>query len=336
MKQIILLLSVIMYLQPAEAQRKIYDCPKAFYYSSEISDTSCNHNIKNIRPATSRKILIKYKDKIKVLIPEDSIWGIRRQNGRIYRIADGRDYLLEETAPVYKYSRKTGKTTSYYFSATADAPVYRYHPDLLKKYTDTTTYNVLVRESKRNRHEVSIDIFASKTYLLNNTISGFQFGVKYFPFSRWGTGLSLSAGVRMVRDTFGFSVISPQLGYYEIAWSNEYRLINSDKFQLGFQLSTGLAIAQLRDKAVLVKTTYKGRNRYVPKEITTDYYFLLKPEFRMSYKVISNKHDPDFFVTGSIGQSLNFGRNSFNSSSALKAFNFSIGVSMIGWDKMQF
>lgn len=334
MKQIILLLGVIMYLQPAEAQRKIHDCPKVFYYAAEISDTSCNHNIKNVRQTASRKILIKYKDQSKVFISEDSIWGIRRQSGITYRIVGGTDYKLEETSPLYKYSRRIGKSTRYYFSAAAEAPVYRYRSELLKKYADSATFNALVRESKQNRHEISSDILAVNAKVLNNNISGPAFGIKYFPYKRWGTGIMLFVAARNISDTFRFSVIRPQFGYYEFAWTNEYRFIDKDRLLLGIQLSTGLSIAQIRDKAVLVKTT--SRARALPKEITTDYYFLLKPEIRMSYKLISNKHNPDFFLTTNIGQSYNFGSNSFNSTGTLSALTFSVGISMIGWDKMQF
>jgi len=335
MKKLLLIVGILSYLHSAKAQNKISKCLKVFYHSSEISDTSCDGRIKNVRQTSSGRILLKYKDKSKAYIREDSVWGIRARNGTIYRIANGTDYQLEQTVPVFKYSRKTGKTRSYYFSATSDGPIYRYHPDLLKKYTDSATYNGLVAESKKNRHEISIDIAASGTRILKNDLPGFAFGVRYFPTARWGTGIMLSVAVKKVRDTFGYSVIQPQLGYYEFAWANEYRLINKERFLLGIEMLSGLSIAQLRDKAVLEKTRSRGRDRYIPKEIVTDYYFLVKPAVNVSYKFISNKHYPDFFLTGKLAEAFNFGNNSMSPHSS-KALNFSVGLSLIGWDKMQF
>lgn len=335
MKKLLLILGMVSYMQYAEAQNRIPNCPRVFYRASEISDTSCDERIKNVRQTVSGKILVKYRDKSKIFVAEDSVWGIRRQNGSIYRIFNGNDYLLEESGPLYRYSRKIGKNRSYYFSTTPEAPVYRYHPDLLKQYLDSSTYNALVAESKKNRHEISIDIAASNTYLLKNNLTGVVFGVRYFPVSRWGTGIMLSLAVKKVRDTFGYSVIQPELGYYEFAWANEYRLINKDKFLLSIEMLSGLSIAQLRDKAILERTKSRGRDRYIPKEISTDYYFLLKPSICVSYKFISNKHYPDFYLTGKIAESLNFGNSSLGGYSS-RALNFSIGLSLIGWNKMQF
>lgn len=335
MKKLLLILGMVSYMQHAEAQKRVPNCPTVFYHASEISDTSCDESIKNVRQTASGKIQVKYRDKSKIFVAEDSVWGIRRQNGSVYRIVNGNDYLLEESGSLYKYSRKIGKNRSYYFSTTPDAAVYRYHPDLLKQYLDSSAYNALVAESKKNRHEISIDIAASNTYLLKNNLTGLVFGVRYFPRPRWGTGIMLSVAAKKVRDTFGYSVIQPQLGYYEFAWANEYRLINKERFLLSIEMLSGLSIAQLRDRAVLEKTTSRGRDRYIPKEITTDYYFLLKPSISVSYKFISNKHYPDFYLTGKIAESLNFGNNSLGRHSS-RALNFSIGLSLIGWNKMQF
>ena len=189
------------------AQKPLRGCAKIIYNSSQVMDTICNPNLKNVRSGSSKKIVIKYLNGNKQFISTDSIWGFRQRNDNPHRYFNGDYYSLNRLSPVYKYSRRVGKHINHYFSVSLDSPIYPYYQDQLKKHTDSTTYAALVIESRTNRHELSFGFFAMKAGLFDNHLWGGGINVKYYPSKKWGTGLIIGGAGKKISDTFVFSVI---------------------------------------------------------------------------------------------------------------------------------
>lgn len=315
------------------AQKPATGCPKLLYHSSQINDTTCDEAIKNIRAGSSGRIVVKYFERKKSYVPEDSLWGIRPKNESPLRLFNGHYYSLVDLSPVYKYSRRSGKHAKYYFSTGLDSPLYAYTQSQLKKYTDSATYAALVVESRTGRHELSLDLFAANAKLLNNNLWGGGFSAKYYPQKNWSTGLLLSGAGKRTVDTFGFSIRRPVLNYYEIGLLNSFDLVQKNRWRTGISLTNGIAIAELRDKAQTEKVRTRYGYRDVPKRIATNYYYLLEPGVGVSLKLVSNNHNPDFYLTGSARYRLLFGNNRFGTQEVFSGPVFSIGLSLIGFDK---
>lgn len=315
------------------AQKPATGCPKLLYHSSQINDNAYDESIKNIRAGSSGKIVVKYFEKKKSYVPEDSLWGIRPKNESPLRLFNGYYYSLVDLSLVYKYSRRIGKHTQYYFSTGLDAPLYAYTQSLLKKFTDSATYAALVIESKTGRHEISFDLFTTNLKVLNSIFWGGGFSIKYYPQKKWSTGLLLwGAGKRTV-DTFGFSIRRPVLNYYTIGWINSFDLVQKNSWRTGISLTNGMAISELRDKAQTEKLRTRYGYRDVPKRIATNYYYLLEPGVNVSVKLVSNNHNPDFYLTGGAKYRLLFGNSRFGTPDVFSGLVFSLGLSLIGFDK---
>ena len=226
-----------------------------------------------------------------------------------------------------------GKHTEYYFSTQLDSPLYAYTQSQLKKYTDSFTYAALALESRTDRHELSFDLFAINLKHLNNNLWGGGISMKYYPQKKWGTGLLLSGAGKRTIDTFGFSIARPILSYYEIGWLNSFDIVQKNRWRTGVNVTNGLAIAELRDKAQLEIKHTRGGDRNIPKRIATNYYYLLEPGVDVSVKLISNNHNPDFYLTGNAKYRLQFGKSRFGAQDVLPGALFSLGISLIGFDK---
>lgn len=315
------------------AQEPTTGCPKLIYHSSQINDTACDEAIKNIRIGSSGRIVVKYFLKEKSYVREDSLWGIRRKNENPLRLFNGNYYSLVDMSPVYGYSRRVGKHTEFYFSTGLDSPIYAYTQSMLKKHTDSATYAALVAASRTTRHELSFDLFALNTKLLNNNLWGGGLSIKYYPQEKWGTGLLLSGAGKRTSDTFGFSIARPVLSYYEIGWLNSFDIVQNSKWRTGISLTNGIAITELRDKAQTEKKHTRHGDRNVPKRIATNYFYLLEPGVDFSVKVVSNNHNPDFYLTGSAMYRMLIGDSHFGPKNIIPGVLFSLGISLIGFDK---
>lgn len=331
-------ISLLLFLLPVtvvslSAQKPTTGCAKLFYQSSQLTDTTCDEDIKNIQIASSGNVVVENSKKEKRYVPEDSLWGIRRKNENPLRFFNGNQYSLIDISPVYRYSRQVGRYSESYFSTGLDSPVYAYTPGMLKKHTDSATYAALVAASRTNRHERSFDVFASKTTILNNSLFGGGFSMKSYPQKKWGTGFLISGASKRTPDTFGFSIARPLLCYYEVGWVNSFDIVQKNWWRTGVSLLNGLAIVDLRDKAQTEKRHTRSGDVDVPKRIATNYYYLLEPGIDFSVKVVSNNHNPDFYLTGSAKYRMLFGNSGFGTQKMNSGALFSLGISVIGFGK---
>lgn len=333
-KSIILLLVAAITFTATKAQEPLTGCPKVIFHSFQIADSGCDNSIKRVGLTPfSNKVIIKYQNKEKRFIPEDSVWGIRRKNDYPYRLFEGDYYRLYQLSPVLKYSKRVGKSAKYYFSSTLDSPIYSYNLKQLKRHTDSLTYAYIIKESDTTRHEMAFDFFTFNTRVVNNLFWGGGLGIKYYPSKKFSSGIYLAISGKNIKDTFNFSIIKPVVTNTEIGWVNQYDLVQNAGFRIGVSLINGLLISELRDKAIKerVRTTKGYRN--VSKEIAINRYYLLEPGLDFSFKLISNKHDPDYFLTAMIKYRSIFGSSKYGSNEQFGGFLFGIGLSLIGFDK---
>lgn len=319
------------------AQSPATGCPEIIYSSYQLKSDQCDSTIKRVGKTNfSNSVYIKYKDGSKKNISGDSIWGIRQKNSYPIRLVDGYSYELFSLSPVYKYSRHVGKYTKYYFSTTPDSPLYSYTQNQLQKQTDSATFEAIVNESNTNRHELSIDLFAIKTTLVKNDFWGGELSMKYYPTKKWGTGFSVAVSARKVSDTFSFAIGMPEITYIEFGWLNQYDIYQATKFRIGVNILNGLAFCTLRDKSQTesIRTRYGRRN--VPKVIATNYYYLFQPGIDFAYKLFASNHDPDFYLTVKSAYRFVLGNSKYGSNRDFSGIVLAAGISMIGFDKMQF
>lgn len=172
MKKILVYILIVAGLvSNIRAQAPITGCPKVFFSSLDVADTSCDSSIKNVRNAVFKdQLVIKYQNGIRRTITLDSVWGFRGKREYPNRIYETNFYVLYSLSPVYKYKRKTGKITRYYFSTGLDSPIYPYTPDQLRRHTDSVVYAAIVKDAETNRHEIAAGFYALNTVVLNKTL----------------------------------------------------------------------------------------------------------------------------------------------------------------------
>lgn len=330
-----LLIAGCLLLTTAVAQKPITGCPKVIFYSSQLLDSICDSSIKKIGVAFfSGKIFVKHQDNSKNIVQADSVWGIRKSDDYPLRLYDGRYYSLYELSPVYKY-KTLGKYSKYYFSSTLDSPVYSFSREQLKLHTDSATYNIIAKSTAKCRHDIALDFYAYGTKIALNDLWGLALEMRYFPTKKFSTGLYLAGVQKKITDTFLFSVIKPQVSSLDIGWINQYDLVQNKNIRLGANLITALTISMLRDKAFTERVRTSRGYRNVSKKIAENYQFLLEPGLDLSVKLISNNHEPDFYLTGKTRYRWAIGSTEFGSASMFSSFSFGLGIALIGFDREQ-
>lgn len=185
-------------------------------------------------------------------------------------------------------------------------------------------------EQKR-KHEASFDLGAFYTPTLDNHLYGANIDVKYYVYPKIATGLSLSIGQRKITDTFSYSIHQPLLNYYEIGWINQYDLLRSDVVRIGINLNNGIAISRLGDNAEKERYSTRYGYSYRAKKVATDYFYLLQPGIDASFRLFSNQHTPDVYITTKAKYRFVFGDNQYGQATDFSNYYFAVGISIIGF-----
>lgn len=336
-KMLVYILIVAGPISKIGAQAPITGCPKVFFSSLAVLHPSCDSSIKSVRNAVFKdQLVIKYRNGIKKSIGLDSVWGFRGSKEYPNRIYENNFYVLYSLSPVCKYSRKTGKTTRYYFSTGLDSPIYPYTPNQLRQHTDSAMYAAFVKDAETNRHEIAADFYALNTVVLNKTLWGGGLDIKYFPVPKWATGLSIAFASGHITDTFSFSIKDPMVNFWEIGWLNQFSILTKAKFRGAVNLVNGLSAFELVDDGQKVprRTRYGYRN--AAKQLATNYYYVLSPGIDLMVRLVSNKNNPDWYLTSKVKYRIVFGSSSFASENMFAGLSVAIGISVTGFDKMQF
>lgn len=318
------------------AQKPVTGCPALLFHSSQLTDTLCDRSIKKISVRFSGEVKVTLQNGDEKIFLQDSLWGIRRKNENPVRFYQGQSYSVDKLSPVVRYHRHVGKSTRDYFSVAPDSPLYFFNRKELKQYADPATYAAVAEEAKKSRHEQSFDFYVLNAKLLNHRLWGGGLEIKYYSQKRLASGFSFSIASKKLVDTFGFSITKPLLNYLEIGWMHQYEIVQTKVFRLGVNLTNGFAMAQLRDKAQQEKKHTRYGDQYVPKKIAANYYYLLQPGMDASYQLFPNNHNPAFFINAKARYSLGFGKSGFSGENVFTGYRFSIGLSLIGFDREQF
>ncbi|GAA4341086.1 hypothetical protein GCM10023184_39240 [Flaviaesturariibacter amylovorans] len=249
------------------------------------------------------------------------------------RLYEGSYYRADELSPLVRYIHCVGKDWERHFSMSPDEPIHAFTAKQLRLTADSMTYATIAQAAATHRKELSFDFYALNAKVLGHELWGGGLEFKFYPRLRWATGLTLSGSGKAVSDTFGFSIKEPRLQYLEAGWINQYDLWQNKYFRLGINLTNGFAMATLRDNSQTQKVRSRYGEREVPKRIATNYFYLLQPGLDLSYKVLSNRHNPDFFVNMKARYSKGFGRVRFGEHSAPSTYWFGVGLSLIGFDR---
>ena len=179
--------------------------------------------------------------------------------------------------------------------------------------------------------ESSIDLCGVLTSVLSKKFYGFNLDFKYFPINRLGTGLYFTYAGKKITDTFTYSIGKPLIGYYEVGWINQYNFLQTDKVRMDVNLNNGISIARLGDDAIKEKHRSRYGYTYVPKEVATNYYYLLEPGADFSFKLFSFNHNPDIWVTTKAKYRFLFGDSKYATTKQFSSYLFAIGISLIGY-----
>lgn len=111
--------------------------------------------VKSIRRAVKYdSLIVKEKNKTINVLACDSVWGIKYNDGTVYRNFEDQYFLLRQNSDIVIYSQSHGgyKTshTSYYFSKDLDSKIYPLKQKAIKREfaNDTCFLNKLEKEVK--------------------------------------------------------------------------------------------------------------------------------------------------------------------------------------------
>ena len=108
---------------------------RLLYSSADISQpTRDTLAIRRVRHATfSDSLVVRLKNKQKMVLAPDKIWGYQDEDNELYRYYDGEFYHVRQIDALILYSRKPGKYTYYYFSQGGDGKLLSLNTSNLKK-----------------------------------------------------------------------------------------------------------------------------------------------------------------------------------------------------------
>jgi hypothetical protein len=185
--------------------------------------------------------------------------------------------------------------------------------------------------NKKTKHEAAFDICAIYTPILSHNFYGLNLDMKYYPEKKYATGLYISCTEKKINDTFTYSIGQPILYNYEMGWINQYDFVHTDRARINVNLNNGLAMFRLGDNDIKEKYRTRYGYGYRPKEIATNYYYLLEPGIDVSYRLFSNNHYPDFYLTAEAKYRFLFGNSKYGSTNQFSNYLIAVGVSIIGF-----
>lgn len=180
-------------------------------------------------------------------------------------------------------------------------------------------------------NESNFDLCGVLTSISSKKFYGFSLDLKYFPIKRVGTGLYFTYAKNKITDTFTYTIAKPVIGYYEIAWTNQYTFLQTEKVRMDVNLNNGISIARLGDDAIKEKRRARFGYSYTSKEVATNYYYLLEPGGDFSIKLFSFNHSPDIWVTTKAKYRFLFGNSKYGTTKQFSDYLFGIGISLIGY-----
>ena len=116
---------------------------KLIYKSSDINKPSKDDlDIKRVRHAIfSDSVIVTLKNKKKLILSQDKIWGYQNDEGTLFRCYDGEFFKLRQQDTLFIYSQACGKSTDYYFSKGVDGKILGINwKNLKKQFADNTCF----------------------------------------------------------------------------------------------------------------------------------------------------------------------------------------------------
>lgn len=132
--------------------------------------------------------------------------------------------------------------------------------------------------------ECAIELSGIQTSLLSKSFYGINYNIKYFPGKRFGTGAYIIFSPKRISDTFSYSIKKPIVQFFEIGWINQYNILQTNKLRMNISLVNGFSQVRLGDNAIKEKI-----HKYAPKEIASNFFYVIEPGSSISYKLISGK-----------------------------------------------
>lgn len=173
--------------------------------------------------------------------------------------------------------------------------------------------------------EGAIEFSAIQTSLLSKSFYGINFNMKYFPCKRFGTGTYIIVSQKRISDTFSYSIKKPIIQFVEIGWINQYNILQTNKLRMNISLVNAFSQVRLGDNEFKEKI-----HKYAPKEIASNFFYVIEPGSSIYYKLILGKGNADLWLTAGASHRFVFGKTKFGMTKDFSGYLFSIGVSVIG------
>ncbi|MDR6966605.1 hypothetical protein J2X31_000603 [Flavobacterium arsenatis] len=179
--------------------------------------------------------------------------------------------------------------------------------------------------------EMTVDLMAIYTPVLNKDFYGFNFDFKVYVKEKWATGASFSYAGKEVDNNFGYEVERPSLNFLAIGWINQYDVIKKEKFRLGLNVNNGVIVSRLMDKDVIeeVWTEFGPQENF--KRVRTNTFYLFEPGIDASVRLFGNNFFPDFYLTAKAKYRVAVGNARFGETSDFTNYYVGVGVSLIGF-----
>ena len=182
--------------------------------------------------------------------------------------------------------------------------------------------------------ELCFDFCLSNTSILHQNFWGFNVDAKFYCLNKHlMTGLYVNLFEKLINDTFQYSIKKPIMDFYEFGWINQYYLIQKKNFRLNLNLSNWIAYSRLGDNSEKEKRFNGLLHLKTPKEISTNYYYLLEPGLDISYKTLKINKILDLYITAKAKYRFLFGKSKYSSTDQFSNYYIAIGISLIGLDK---
>ncbi len=170
--------------------------------------------------------------------------------------------------------------------------------------------------------------------VLSYNFFGLSVDVKYYPKSRFATGINFSWLGKNISETFSYDVKKPYLNYSVIGLINQYDLFQKERIRLNLNVNNGLAISQLADNDIKEPYSYWTEWGLIhsesPKKVASSYHYILEPGLDLSIRIFSKNSLPDIYLTSKAKYRFVFGDSKFGETGQFSNYYFGFGVSFIG------
>lgn len=188
-------------------------------------------------------------------------------------------------------------------------------------------------QPKGKPKEVAFDFHLFQTRFIQHPTRGIQLDGRYYPQKWLAIGMGLTSSKTSAPQFKTSTLTHPSVYFLETAAHAWLDFIQLPRFRLSGLFAPGVLATGIQNE-VFATNPWTGKiYSDAPQVISRRVLTSLQSGFSASFRIYSNQHQPDIFVTGQWRYRKTWGQHPEIPQASFNGPQWNIGITLIGWDR---